>query len=169
MAANTTKTSPNRNGKSSATPRHKPSGSRTQQKSSDNEYLLLSQRLKAEFDNYKKRTSIEMESKFNDGKAYAILKIIPVLDSIVQAKRVVTDENSARGIDMIYDNMEKILRDLGVEKIDCVGKEFDPNYHNAVMAEDSTDGRENIILEELQAGYILDGRVLRHSVVKVSR
>ena len=132
------------------------------------DYLDIAQRLKAEFDNYKKRNQEIASTSFNDGKAYVIGKLLPIIDAFDQANKTITDENVKSGVNIINNQLRNILTDLGVKKIECVGKEFDPYLHNAVFAVDS-DGEKNIVLEELQEGFTLDGKVLRHSVVKISK
>lgn len=132
------------------------------------DYLDLAQRLKAEFDNYKKRNAELATTSFNDGKAFVISKLLPVIDAFDQANKTITDENVKAGVNIINNQLRNILTDLGVKKIDCVGKEFDPYLHNAVFAVEG-EGKSNIVLEELQEGFTLDGKVLRHSVVKISK
>ena len=71
------------------------------------------------------------------------------------------------GMEMVYKSFVKTLEDIGIKPIECVGREFDPNLHHAVMHEDDDSGEQNIITEELQKGYMLKDKVIRCSMVKV--
>lgn len=132
-------------------------------------YLEMAQRLKAEFDNYKKRNKDVAETSFNDGVAYAVNKLLPVIDNVNQAKSKITDTSVLEGLDIISNQIINSLKAIGVEKIDCQGKPFDPNYHNAVMVENDKEKEDNIVLQELQEGFVLKNKVIRHSVVKINK
>lgn len=133
-----------------------------------NEYLALAQQIQADFENYKKRSYDMATNARKDGLSFAVEKLLPVLDSIASAKRQVTDEKFLSSLDLIYKQTLDCFDRMGVKKIEAVGKPFDPNLHNAVFTE-HVDGTEpDIVLDELQEGFMLDGRVIRHSVVKVS-
>ena len=129
----------------------------------------------AEFDNFKKRTVREKAENFSLGACDAVEKLLPVLDSLDRAilSAEQTDEQNSLldGIKMIRKQFEEALSKIGVSEIEAVGKEFDPELHNAMMAEDSDKG-SNIVLEELMKGYVYisgdNKRVIRHSMVKVS-
>ena len=133
-----------------------------------NEYLEMAQRLQAEFDNYRRR-NLDMASRSRqEGIVFAVENLLPVLDTIASAKKQVIDENLAQAIDLIYKQTLECFAKLGAHKIEAVGKPFDPNFHNAIMTE-HVDGTEpDIVIDEFQEGFILDGKVIRHSVVKVS-
>ena len=126
----------------------------------------------AEFDNYRKRTEKEKSNMFEMGESSIIEKMLPVIDNFERGLKEEPSSESDRkfydGMMMIYKQLMKILEDTGVIPIECVGKEFDTNYHNAVMhIEDDTVG-ENIVTEELQKGYMYKDNVLRHAMVKVA-
>ncbi len=129
-------------------------------------------RLMAEFDNYKKRTQREKERIYNDSTADAFEKMLPVIDTLKRAlaTEVQTDEAKSLydGIAAINKQFEDIMSHAGVKKIETVGNEFDPVFHNAVMHIEDDSVGTNIIVEELAAGYILGDRVIRHSMVKVA-
>ena len=133
-----------------------------------NEYLEMAQRIQAEFDNYRRR-NLDMASRSRqDGIVFAVEQLLPVLDTINSAKRQVVDENLSKSVELIYKQTLDCFAKLGVSKIEAIGKPFDPNFHNAIMTE-HVDGTEpDIVLDEFQEGFILDGKVIRHSVVKVS-
>lgn len=131
-------------------------------------YLQMAQRLQAEFDNYRKRT-VEIEKQARDrGIMQAVEKLLPVIDSINNAKRQVSDKNFLKALDLVYTQTLKGLGELGVKKIEALNKEFDPNFHNAVIAEQS-GGVKGIVVEELQEGFTLNGNVIRHTVCKVNK
>jgi len=136
-----------------------------------NEYFEKLQRIAAEFDNYKKRTQKEKECLYSDAVADVVAEFLPVLDNIERAVEACSqdaDENSIKeGVEMILRQFRDTFKKIGVEEIDCLDKEFDPQYHNAVLHEvDETKG-QGIVVEELRKGYIYKDRVIRHSMVKV--
>ncbi len=133
------------------------------------EYLELAQRIKAEFENYKKRNADLSTTSYNNGVASAVTKILPVIDSFNQARSNITDAAVLSGVDLIYNQLMSALEELNVEKIDCLGKIFDPNYHNAVLVGKDEAYPNETILEEYQAGFTLSGKVIRHSTVKVNK
>ncbi len=130
------------------------------------------QRSMAEFDNYRKRTEKEKASMYVIGAKDIIEKMLPVVDNFERALATVTEEQKedafVAGMDKIYKHLCKTLEDMGVKPIEAVGKEFDPNFHNAVMHVDDEDAGENIVVEEFQKGYLYKEFVVRHSMVKVA-
>ena len=126
----------------------------------------------AEFDNFRKRTDKEKAGMFAMGAAHVAEKILPVLDNFERALTGVPEDPEAmayaKGIDMIYRQFLKVLEELGVTPIDCLGKEFDPGFHNAVMHVEDEKAGDNTIIEELQKGYMYKDTVLRYSMVKVA-
>lgn len=131
-------------------------------------YLELAQRISAEFDNYKKRNSVLAVQSEQKGIIAVIEKILPCIDAFDNAFKMVKDEASKDGLRLIYDQLNTILKSFNVEEIEALNKEFDPNFHNAVFAEEKK-GKEGKILEVLQKGYILGDRVIRYSMVKVGK
>ncbi len=130
------------------------------------------QRLAAEYDNYKKRTTREKEVLYSDATADVIKEILPVLDNFERALSAagsdIKDEALMMGIEMIFKQFWEILLKMGLSRMQCVGEKFDPNLHNAVMHVEDERYGENEVIEELQAGYILKDRIVRHSYVKVA-
>lgn len=133
------------------------------------EYLGLARQIQADFDNYRKRTQDLSESSRKDGISFAVEKLLPVLDTINSAKRQIKDEEFLKSIDLIYRQTLDCFSRIGVQKIEAVGKPFDPNLHNAVFTEHIDGTEPDIVLDELQEGFELGGKVIRHSVVKVSQ
>ena len=123
----------------------------------------------AEFDNYRKRTEKEKLANYVVGARDVIEKLLPVVDNFERGLAN-ADENDpfVDGMSKVYKQLITIFEDLGVEPIEAVGKEFDPNLHNAVMHIDDEELGENIIAEEFQKGYMYKDKVVRHSMVKVA-
>lgn len=129
------------------------------------------QRTHADFENYRKRTENDLERARDNGRSGAIMKLLPVIDNIERAIAHVPKELKgnkwAQSVTGLVKNLEKSLESLDVKRIDAKpGAAFNPELHEAVSSE-SGDGDEEVIAEELQAGYTLNGRVIRHSMVKV--
>ncbi len=125
----------------------------------------------AEFDNFRKRTEKEKASMYAIGAKDIIEKILPVVDSFERGLATVENPEEdpfADGMNKVYKQFTKALEDLGVTVIEAVGKEFDPNIHNAVMHVEDEEAGENIVVEEFQKGYMYKGSVVRHSMVKVA-
>ena len=121
----------------------------------------------AEFDNFRKRTEKEKAQMFDMGAKIIAEKILPTIDNFERGLANAPDDAFAEGMQMVYKQLLKNLEDAGVKAIECVGKEFDPNIHNAVMHEEDDSGEENIVTEELQKGYMYKDTLLRPSMVKV--
>jgi len=126
----------------------------------------------AEFDNFRKRSEKEKSTMFEFGAKDIIEKILPVLDNFERGLGSISEEEKesafAQGIEQIYKQFVSVLEDAGVKAIETVGKEFDPNLHNAVMHVEDDSFGENIIAEEFQKGYMYKESVVRHSMVKVA-
>ena len=128
-------------------------------------------RTAAEFDNYKKRTAREKDEYYKNAVCDTIAQLLPVLDNLERA--VSAAENAGEtgsvldGIKMVQKQFCDALTSIGVEAIDAMGKEFDPERHNAVMTGEGGD-KENTVIEEFQKGYLYKDKVIRHSMVKVS-
>jgi len=126
-------------------------------------------RLMAEYDNYRKRTAKEKETFYSMAKADTIERILPVYDNLERAVGNPTqDEAYKKGVEMIFQQLKDVFKLLGVNEIEASGQVFDPEKHNAVMHIEDESYGENTIVEVFQQGFELDGRVIRHSVVKVA-
>ena len=126
----------------------------------------------AEFDNFRKRTEREKSQMYEIGAKDIIDKILPVVDNFERGLGAVKDDQKedpfVQGVEKVYKQLMTTLEGAGVTPIDAVGKEFNPDFHNAVMhVEDEAFG-ENIVAEELQKGYMYRDSVVRHSMVKVA-
>ena len=124
----------------------------------------------AEFENFRKRSEKEKTQMYEIGAKSIIEKILPVVDNFERGLVGMEESEDpfAQGMQMIYKQMMTSLAEAGVSPIEAVGKEFDPEFHNAVMhVEDEAFG-ENEVVEELQKGYMYRDSVVRHSMVKVA-
>lgn len=125
----------------------------------------------AEFDNYRKRTDKEKEQMFSMGERSVIEKILPIVDNFERGFDTIEesdkDDAFVIGMQKIYTQLAKQLEALGVKPIEAVGKEFDPDLHNAVMQVESQEYESGIVAQELLKGYMYHDQVLRHSMVAV--
>jgi len=125
-------------------------------------------RLQAEFENYKKRTDKEKLELMKYAQGELMLKLLPVLDTFeIALKNTKDHEKFAKGMEMVYAQIYSAFESSGLRQIKAVGEKFDPFRHEVLMKEEC-DKDEDIVLDELQKGYMLNDRVLRHSKVKVS-
>ena len=132
------------------------------EKAKADEYLLTARRLQAEFDNYRKRTNETNKRVKEDGNVEVLIGLLPVLDSFVQAEKMIEDQKTLDGIAIIKRQMEDLLSRFNVKKIEALGCEFDPNFHNAIMQMDvAEDEKKNTVVEVYQEGYTIGDRVLR--------
>ena len=126
----------------------------------------------AEFDNFRKRTDKEKSQMYDMGAKDIVEKILPVLDNFERGLATATEEEKTQpfveGMDKIYKQMVTTLEAAGVKEIECLGKEFNPDFHNAVMHVEDEEAGENIIVEVFQKGYTYKDTVVRHSMVKVA-
>ena len=126
----------------------------------------------AEFDNFRKRTEKEKSQMYEVGAKDIIEKILPVVDNFERGLDAVKEEDKedpfVQGMEKVYKHLMTTLEEIEVKPIEAVGKEFDPNLHNAVMHVEDENLGENIIAEEFQKGYMYRDSVVRHSMVKVA-
>jgi len=128
------------------------------------------QRLQAEFENYKKRVDKENALFKEYVAAEFAKKVLPVLDSFESALKNSADaEKFRKGVELIYCQLFSSLEEMGLRKIDCVSKKFDPYKHEVLMVDDCPEHKDEIIMEEFQKGYMFKDNVLRHSKVKVAK
>ena len=127
------------------------------------------QRTLAEYDNYRKRTAKEKTENFTLGKIQAVTTLLPVLDTLEFALNApCQDESYKKGIEMVMNQAMNAFNSMGVEKIEAVGTEFDPNFHAAVMQEASSEFESGFVTKELQKGYKMGEKVIRPSTVVVA-
>jgi len=126
----------------------------------------------AEFENFRKRTEKEKAAMFEIGAKSIVEKLLPVIDNFERGLAALSEEERngafAQGIEKIYKQLLTELAEAGVTPIEAVGKEFNPDFHNAVMHIEDENLGENIVAEEFQKGYMYKDSVVRHSMVKVA-
>ena len=134
-----------------------------------NEYLNLAKQVQADFDNYRRRTIEDLKKAKFDGQVSVIEAFLPCLDTFTEAKKNITDENVLKGVEMIENSILETLKNLGVEKIEAVGKVYDPHLHNAIAVMKDGSKENDIILAQFQAGYKFNDKVIRYSKVIVNK
>lgn len=135
----------------------------------DNRYL----RLQADFDNFRRRTRLDQQASEKYRAQNLASELLPVLDNFERALQIEAEHEQTKsllqGVNMVYRGLLEALKKEGVEPIEAVGKEFDPNHHHAVMQGEDENYGSNIVIEEFQKGYLLKDRVIRPSMVKVNQ
>lgn len=130
-------------------------------------------RVQAEFENYKKRMAREKAEFLKFAHEELILEFLPVLDNLERALGAARAEAGStpllEGIEMIVRLFRSVLEKAGVKPMETIGQPFDPAFHQAVAQVESSHGDDNTVVEEIQKGYLIEGRVLRPAMVKVSR
>lgn len=132
------------------------------------------QRTRADFENYRKRSEADKITARELGQSSAVLKLLPVIDNIERAVACMPDELSdnkwAQGVAGLVKNLESSLESLNLKRIDASsGVDFNPDLHEAILVDEDAEGDKEVIAAEMQAGYTLGGRPIRHSMVKVTR
>jgi molecular chaperone GrpE len=132
------------------------------------------QRTRADFENYRKRVDAEKTAAREAGQSSAILKLLPVIDNIERAivyiPEALKDDAWAQSVANLAKHLEKSLESLNLQRIEATpGTEFNPDLHEAVQFDEEAVGEKEVIAEQLQAGYMLNGHVIRHAMVKVTR
>ena len=126
----------------------------------------------ADFDNYRKRQAQEREDLLKYGAENALKKLIEVLDNFERGEKALADVEDCQQVkdsfNLVHKQVIETLTKLGLETIEAEGKEFDPNFHDAVMQTPTNEHPENTIINELQKGYKLGDKVLRPSLVNVA-
>ena len=126
-------------------------------------------RLAAEYANFRKRTAMEKESSYTNGKADAIEKLLPVYDNLSRAMaQETTDAAFKKGVEMTMNELVKILGSMGVEIIGQVGDTFDPNLHNAILHTEDESVPENTITQVFQQGFKMGEKIVRFAMVQVA-
>ncbi|MGO4107262.1 nucleotide exchange factor GrpE [Paenibacillus sp. YAF4_2] len=129
-------------------------------------------RAQADFDNFRRRTQKEKEDLAQYASMKLIGQLLPVVDNFERAVSAATANQDfdalAKGVDMIFRQLEQTLQQEGLKAMEAVGEAFNPEFHQAIMTVESDEHEEGIVVEEVQKGYILKDRVLRPAMVKVS-
>lgn len=132
------------------------------------------QRVRADFENYRKRVEIEKKQAMEQGETKAVLKLLPVIDTIERATqhipKDIVDNQWVQGVAGLIKQLDKALGSMDLKRIDAKeGVKFDPSLHQAIQFDEEAEGNDEVIAEELQAGYTLRSNPIRHAMVKVTR
>src|SRR5699024_414654 len=142
----------------------------TEKQEEEAQYRMLL--VHAECDNFKKRTQKEKDANLIYKAQDLVNELLPEIDNFERALQVAvidSAESFVEGMSMVYNQLKEALKSQGVEEIEAVGKEFDPNLHHGVMQVEDAEVESNVIVEELQKGYMLKDRVIRPAMVKVNK
>ena len=133
------------------------------------EYLELARRTKADFENYRKRVAGESAQADKRARADMAKQLLPVLDNLERALSAQADDSSslAEGVQLVHGELASVLRRCGVESYEPAGEEFDPHWHEAVLARPAESDDDGKVVEVLEKGYRVDGQVLRPARVVV--
>jgi molecular chaperone GrpE len=138
------------------------------------EMTLDLQRTRADFENYRKRSETEKTSAREAGQSHAIIKLLPVIDNIERAiaytPEELKDNSWVQSVAGLVKNLEKSLESLNLKRIIATpGTPFNPDVHEAIQFDEDASGEHEVVQEEMQAGYTLNGHPIRPSMVKVTR
>jgi len=168
------KSNPTPNPKQDPTPSPEPTAATDDRDEEIIDLTLDLQRTRADFENYRKRVDAEKQAAREAGASSAVLKLLPVIDNIERAiaytPEELKDNTWVQGVSGLVKHLEKSLEGLSVARIDAKpGSEFNPELHEAIQFDEAAEGDKEVIADELQAGYTLNGRVIRHAMVKVTK
>ncbi|MGN7453547.1 nucleotide exchange factor GrpE [Paenibacillus pasadenensis] len=129
-------------------------------------------RVQADYDNFRRRTAKEKEELGQYASAKLLTQLLPIVDNFDRAIAAAAGggdaESLAKGVDMIFRQLQGVLEQEGLKPMEAVGQPFNPEFHQAVMTVESDEHEEGIVVEELQKGFVLKDKVLRPAMVKVS-
>ena len=134
------------------------------------EYLLLAQRVQADFENFRKRNESIRADAYADGRKDTAALMLPVLDNLERAVEAAADSPDAAlksGLEMVLKQMTDAYTRMDVKPIDRTGEKFDPNLENAILQGSAEEGAPGTVCQVLQKGYMIGDKVLRHAMVKV--
>ncbi|MFA5368419.1 MAG: nucleotide exchange factor GrpE [Candidatus Paceibacterota bacterium] len=137
------------------------------------EYFNGWQREKADFINYKNKEAERVGEIVSFSKSDMFLKILPIIDNLNLAERAISEDkkkdNNIKGLLMIKNQLEEVLKLQGLKEINCLGEKFNPNFAEAIEIIDSDGVDSGIVIEEIEKGYCFNGIVLRPAKVKISK
>ncbi|MEE9585392.1 MAG: nucleotide exchange factor GrpE [Nitrososphaerales archaeon] len=137
------------------------------------DYLTRLKYIQADFENYEKRVKREREDIVKMSSEHIVTRMLVILDdlemAVAEGRKLKSSEGVVKGLEMILTNLLDIFRQEGVAKIEAMGKAFDPSKHEAASFIDTDKVEENTVVRELRKGYLLNGKVIRASMVEVAR
>ena len=137
--------------------------------SKEEEYLNLARQIQADFENFRRRALDEVKTSRINGQTSVIEVFLPCLDTFKEAKKMISDESSLQGVEMIEKKIMEALTSLGVEKISSIGEKYNPHLHNVIAVMKDEEKENDVILDEYQAGYKFNDKVIRYSKVIVNK
>lgn len=140
-----------------------------QNENEENDYLLMAKRIQADFENFRRHALEDIKKARISGQESVIEVFLPCLDTFKEAKKSINDENMLKGVEMIEQKIIDALNSLGVEKIESIGKVYNPHFHNVIAVMKDSDKENDIILDEYQAGYKFNDKVIRYAKVIVNK
>lgn len=140
-----------------------------QHEQKSDEYLNLARQIQADFENFRRHAIEDIKQAKIAGQASVIEAFLPCLDTFKEAKKSISDENVLKGVEMIEQKIKDTLADIGVQKIESVGEKYNPHVHNVIAVVNIADKENDIIVDEYQAGYVFNGKVIRYSKVIVNK
>ena len=133
------------------------------------EYLNLARQIQADFENFRRHAIEDIKQAKIAGQASVIEAFLPCLDTFKEAKKSISDENVLKGVEMIEQKIIDTLAEIGVQKIETVGEKYNPHVHNVIAVVNVADKENDVIVDEYQAGYVFNGKVIRYSKVIVNK
>lgn len=139
------------------------------EKDDGQEYLNLARQVQADFENFRRHAIEDIKQAKISGQASIIEVFLPCLDTFKDAKKSINDTDVLKGVEMIENKIISTLKDVGVEKIESVGQKYNPHLHNVIAVINVADKENDVIVDEYQAGYIFNGKVIRYAKVIVNK
>ena len=130
--------------------------------------MKIAQTVQADFENFKKRNANSVSQAYEDGRKSVVISILPCIDAIEKAIEMIKDEETKKGLELVAQKFNEVLKGLKVTKMECLGKQYDANLHN-VLASIESDKPQGEIIQECISGYFLEDIVLRHAQVVVAK
>ncbi len=139
------------------------------EKDSNDDYLALAKQIQADFENFRRHAIEDIKQAKIAGQASVIEVFLPCLDTFKEAKKSINDQEILKGVEMIENKIIDALKNLGVEKIESVGEKYNPHVHNVIAVLNVADKENDVIVDEYQAGYTFNGKVIRYAKVIVNK
>ena len=133
------------------------------------EYLDLARQIQADFENFRRHAIEDIKKARIDGQVSVIEAFLPCLDIFKEAKKAITDENVLKGVEMVENKIISSLENLGVKKVESIGKVYDPVIHNVIAVIKDEELENDVIVDEYQAGYEFNGKIIRDAKVIVNK
>ena len=134
-----------------------------------NEYLELARRVQADFENFRRHAIEDIKKARIDGQVSVVEAFLPCLDIFKEAKKSINDESVLKGVEMVENKIISSLESLGVKKLESIGQVYNPRFHNVIAVVKNEELENDIIIDEYQAGYEFNGKIIRDAKVIVNK